>query len=72
MMVTDVRQKLMLFMRENNITQKELAKELNYNYEHFNAVMAGKYTVSNRLYQEIENLFRRYGYDKGLDDRGRL
>lgn len=72
MIVTDVRQKLLIFTDDVGISQKTLAKELNYNYQHFIAVMKGRYDISDRFYKQVENLFRRYGYDKGLDYKGEL
>lgn len=72
MIVTDVRQKLLIFSDDLGISQKKLAKELDFNYQHLNAVMKGKYSVSNRLYKQVENLFKRYGYEKGLDYEGEL
>lgn len=72
MIVTDVRQKLLIFTNDVGISQKKLAQELDFNYQHLNAVINGRYAVSDRLYKEIENLFKRYGYDKGLDYEGEL
>jgi hypothetical protein len=72
MIVTDIRQKLFIFMLEQGMTQKELARELGYNYEHINAVFCGRYEISDRLYKGVENLFKRFDYYKALDDEGRL
>lgn len=72
MIITDTRHKLLIFMQEHNLTQREVAVELDYNYEHLNAVLAGRYTISQRLHIAIENLFKRFNYDKALDDKKRL
>lgn len=72
MIVSDIRQKLLLFMYLENMTQKELAKELNYDYSHFNDIMCGRYEPSNRLNREAEALFKRYKRTEFLDFKGRL
>lgn len=72
MIITETRHKLLIFMLEHAMNQKELALELDYNYEHLNAVLAGKYVISARLHSAVEHLFRRYNYTKGLDDKWKL
>lgn len=72
MIITETRHKLLIFMVEKGMTQKELAHQLDYNYEHLNAVLAGRYAISQRLHTAIENLFKRFNYDKALDDKKRL
>ncbi|WP_338433203.1 hypothetical protein [Clostridium tyrobutyricum] len=72
MIVTDVRQKLLIFAQETGMSKREIAEELGYNYNHFSAIMSGKYIISDRFYVEVEKLFQRTGYIKALDDKGRL
>jgi hypothetical protein len=48
--VTDIRGKLLIFMQEKNIKQKDLAKELSFSSDHISAFMTGKYEISNRLF----------------------
>ncbi|MBV4429080.1 hypothetical protein [Clostridium tyrobutyricum] len=72
MIVTDVRHKLLIFTQETGISKQEISKELGYHYNHFSAIMSGKYGLSDRFYGEVEKLFRRTGYIKALDNKGRL
>jgi hypothetical protein len=61
MIVTDVRHKLLIFTQETGISKQEISKELGYHYG-----------LSDRFYGEVEKLFRRTGYIKALDNKGRL
>lgn len=72
MIVSDIRQKLLIFLNDVGMSQRTLADELDFNYEHLNAVMNGKYDVSNRFYKQVESLFKRYGYSKGLNENQEL
>ena len=72
MIISDTRYKLVIFMLEKGVSQKELAIKLDFNYSHLNAVLAGRYAISQRLHTAIENLFRRYEFLKALDENRNL
>jgi transcriptional regulator with XRE-family HTH domain len=66
LIVTGIREKLLIFMHEKNMTQKELCREIEISEQHFIRVMKGEYTISERYEKAIEDLFKREQFYRGL------
>lgn len=72
MIISDTKQKLIMFMYEKQLSQKQVAQDLGITQEHLSRILADKYDISNRVHAEIEALFKGHNYSKALDDKKRL
>lgn len=72
MIITNIREKLLLFKFRYGLTQKDICREIGVSEKHFNRIMSGEYDFSLKLEKEIELLFRRYQFLEALDDKRRL
>lgn len=67
MIISSIREKLLLFKFRYGITQKEICQEIGISEQHFIRIMSGHYVFSTKLEREIELLFRRFEFLEALD-----
>lgn len=72
MLITDPKEKLVLFINRRHKKMKDVARELDICPQYFSKIIRGKYEISDKVYKEIEHLFQREQFLDGLDDYGRL
>jgi plasmid maintenance system antidote protein VapI len=68
MLITNEIEKLILYKTRYDLTWKEIAKQLEISCKQLSLIVHGRVRVSNRVYREIENLFRRKKFYAALDE----
>lgn len=72
MIVSSIREKLLLFKFRYRMTQRDICREIGISEQHFIRIMSGQYPFSTKIERQIELLFRRYEFLEALDDKKRL
>ncbi len=72
MLISEITTKIIVFKHEKGLTQGEIARELGVTEQHLCNVLNGKYPVSKKFEFAVRDMFKRYRYDKALDDKGEL
>lgn len=72
MIITNLREKILLFKFRYDLSQKDICREIGVSEQHFIRIMSGQYDFSFKLEKKIGLLFKTYGYTEALDDKGEL
>lgn len=72
MLISNLREKLLLFKFRYGVNQKEICREIGISEQHFNRIMSGEYDFSLKMEKRIEQMFQHYQFTEALDDNQRL